>query len=109
MAFVPGAATTVQVMVNDAIQIGRHERRRFCQFIKDRAVDDRNTGPASFAIGPLCNAHNLRFTLKRILREQLGNHGRVEVGADTRINSVLEINHPAVAVIKTHAVLGGRQ
>jgi hypothetical protein len=37
MAFVHGVATTVQVMVNDATQIGRHGRRSFGQFIEDRA------------------------------------------------------------------------
>jgi hypothetical protein len=48
-------------------------------------------------------------SIEGILGEQFGNHGRVEVGAHTRNNSVLEINHPAVAVVEAHAILGSRQ
>ena len=47
--------------------------------------------------------------MKRIFREQLGNHGRVEVGADTRNCPLLEINYPAVTIVEAHAVLCGCQ
>src|ERR1700693_3800791 len=45
----------------------------------------------------------------RILLEQAGDHGRVEVGANTDDQGVLEIHDPAVAVVEAHAVPGRRE
>lgn len=45
----------------------------------------------------------------RILLKQLGNQGRVEIGANTNDHSIVEIDHPAVAIIEAHAVPGGRE
>src|SRR5271168_2827258 len=45
----------------------------------------------------------------RVLLEQSGDHGRVEVGANTYDQAVLEIDDPAVAIVETQAVLGRRQ
>ena len=44
----------------------------------------------------------------RTLLEQSGDHRRVEVGANSRDQSVSETDHPAVVVVKAHAVLGCR-
>jgi hypothetical protein len=43
-----------------------------------------------------------------ILLKQAGDQGGVKIGANTDDQIALEIHHPAIAVVKTHSVLGGR-
>jgi hypothetical protein len=45
----------------------------------------------------------------RILVEQSGDHSRVEVGANTDDDSVLEMHDPTIAVVEPHAVPGRRE
>src|ERR1700735_3970979 len=52
------------------------------------------------------NGKPFNRSCNRILIEQAGHHGRVEVGTNTYDQSILEIDNPAVAIVEAHAVLG---
>src|SRR5258708_21382823 len=53
--------------------------------------------------------HRCSRLSNRILLEQSGDHGRIEVGPNANDHVVSEIHHPAVAVVEAHAILGRRQ
>ena len=46
---------------------------------------------------------------QRILQEQPCHHRRVQVGTHLHDDAVAEADDPAVAIVKAHAVVGGRQ